>query len=190
MWAKESIQIEYQDKNPKKEGAKAFGKYENYKVARSVKQAKQLGADSNDCKNDWEIGFLTFTLEHSSAVVAMQVEVDKKKLADFAVVKQRLSPEKKMLKFEGGVSISVPSASSARKLFSKQDEEASGMSDGFHEGSITLQQFATLLDQKLRPLRTEVQTLDCKVDCLNEELKSNIFNLNTNFDDQMSNANY
>ena len=38
LWAKESIQIEYQDKNPKKEGAKAFGKYENYKVARSVKQ--------------------------------------------------------------------------------------------------------------------------------------------------------
>lgn len=49
--------IVYVQENPKREGGKAFENYEKYKAAKTVNEARELGAASGDLKHDWQKGF-------------------------------------------------------------------------------------------------------------------------------------
>ena len=57
--------IAYQDKNPKAPGTKAWDRYEKYKRATTVAEAKDKKAGWQDLTSDFEKGFLKFvTVEH------------------------------------------------------------------------------------------------------------------------------
>ena len=108
-------------------------------------------------------------------------------MQQLAVVKDALSPEKKRLKWGGSGAPAPYNMSSS--VFAARAANTEG--DGFNElpepdaVSITLHQFSTLLDQKLRPLRTNMQGLDGKVDSLKEQMESDMFDLKVNMDDQL-----
>lgn len=50
--------INFKKQNPKKEGTKAYEKYEKYKSATTVGKALELGATMRDLQNDFEKGFV------------------------------------------------------------------------------------------------------------------------------------
>ena len=51
--------IQYLQENPKKRGGEAFERYEKYKMARTVNEAKELGASQGDIAHDHKAGFLS-----------------------------------------------------------------------------------------------------------------------------------
>jgi len=59
--------IAYQQENPKKAGCPPHARYELYKVARTIEEAKRLGASSGDLSNDRKKGFLTVEGEEAQA---------------------------------------------------------------------------------------------------------------------------
>ena len=51
--------IQYQQENPKKRGGQPYERYEKYKMARTVNEAKELGASQGDIAHDHKAGFLS-----------------------------------------------------------------------------------------------------------------------------------
>tara|TARA_X000000368_G_scaffold129289_1_gene101652 strand:- start:1652 stop:2419 length:768 start_codon:yes stop_codon:yes gene_type:complete len=58
MAPNDSIKINIQQLNPKKKGTKAYDRYEKYKKATTIKEAKELGALSVDFKWDMAAGYI------------------------------------------------------------------------------------------------------------------------------------
>ena len=56
--------IRFVDENPKKNGTKAFEKYERYKVAATVGHARELGASGTDLQFDYKRKYLTILDEN------------------------------------------------------------------------------------------------------------------------------
>ena len=50
------LQVEYKDENPAREGSERFNRYERYKRATTIGQARRLGATSQDISLDLEKG--------------------------------------------------------------------------------------------------------------------------------------
>ena len=60
-WNEGSIEIEFQEANPKQPGSKAFERYNQYREARTVADAIKQGASREDLQNDRKKGFLKMT---------------------------------------------------------------------------------------------------------------------------------
>ena len=190
-----NVAIFFQSENPKKPGSKAFTLYDKYKFAHTVAQAKSAGASNTDLGNDFEKSFLTMAPSTSApeahaddaAHVPAGREKEKVKLQQPAIVRDKLSPEKKRLKSEGSGAPTPHNMSSSVFAACAANTEGDGFSELPEQGavSITLHQFATLLDQKLEPLRTNMEGLEGKVDNLKEQMESDMFDLKVNMDDQL-----
>ena len=57
-WHNPQVRIEFQADNPKRANTKAFTRYEAYKTAKTVGDARSASATTSDLRNDFESGFL------------------------------------------------------------------------------------------------------------------------------------
>ena len=172
LWCNnDNVKVALQADNPKKPHTKAYASYEKYRTASTIAEAKAAGATNSDLKNDFDKGFLQLG----------QVDAELDKLKQLAVVKEgreKLSPERKKAKSVrvDEDDVVVVSPVQARDMTDEM-ESLQNMHDGFEElevgtkgkfqrpspysskgdtpvssTSINLQQFGSLLDQKLQPL--------------------------------------
>ena len=61
------IVIEYNQTNPKQKSSKSYQRYENYKSATTIGDAKKLGATLGDMENDYKKGLLKIINDKSSS---------------------------------------------------------------------------------------------------------------------------
>jgi len=73
--------------NPKKSGSKSFERYEGYKHASTVAEARRLGASNSDIMHDWQKGFLK-TLDGAVAAAIVRKGIHGAVQASFAWTQQ------------------------------------------------------------------------------------------------------
>ena len=61
------VTIEYNQTNPKQKSSKSYQRYENYKSATTIDEAKKLGATLGDMENDYKKGLLKIINDKSSS---------------------------------------------------------------------------------------------------------------------------
>ena len=66
--------IQYQQENPKKKGGEPYERYEKYKIANTVKEAKELGASQKDIFYDHKAGFLSIVPIVSKPVRRLKIK--------------------------------------------------------------------------------------------------------------------
>ena len=90
-WQYPDMPIEYLQTNPKKPNSSAHAKFEKYKHATTVAEARAAGAVNADCKHDWEHKYVTIRDREDAENVAM---------GDVARNPSGLTPETKRTRLE------------------------------------------------------------------------------------------
>ena len=86
FWENDELRIAFDQVNPKSHGTAPYDRYEKYKTATNMKDAKAAGFTKADLKNDHDKGFFKIVTDESFVPASDEV-----KIARLAQVKRELA---------------------------------------------------------------------------------------------------